>query len=92
MERVQECHTAHITAVPVQKTRCFWHNTGVHSGKESVPMSVTLGVFWKFGSVVAWDEQRALLPQQVIAFIPDTQPKWSAERHEIRLARRAGAA
>lgn len=40
-----------ITAVPVQKTRYFWHNTRVHSGKESVPMSVSVGVFWK-GQVV----------------------------------------
>jgi len=40
-----------ITAVPVQKTRYFWHNTRVHSGKETVPMSITAGIFWK-GQVV----------------------------------------
>jgi len=40
-----------ITAVPVQKTRYFWYNTRVHSGRESVPMSITAGVFWK-GQVV----------------------------------------
>lgn len=36
-----------ITAVPVQKTRYFWHNTRVHSGRDSVPMSISVGVFWK---------------------------------------------
>jgi ABC-type cobalamin/Fe3+-siderophores transport system ATPase subunit len=40
-----------ITAVPVQKTRYFWHNTRVHSGRDSVPMSISVGVFWK-GQVV----------------------------------------
>ncbi|MEI7733413.1 MAG: AAA family ATPase [Verrucomicrobiota bacterium] len=40
-----------ITAVPVRKTRYFWHNTRVHSGRESVPMSITVGLFWK-GQVV----------------------------------------
>ncbi len=37
--------------MPVQKTRYFWHNTRVHSGKETVPMSITAGIFWK-GRVV----------------------------------------
>lgn len=36
-----------ITAVPVQKTRYFWHNTRVHTGRENVPMSITMGLFWK---------------------------------------------
>lgn len=36
-----------ITAVPVQKTRYFWHNTRVHSGRDIVPMSISVGVFWK---------------------------------------------
>jgi ABC-type cobalamin/Fe3+-siderophores transport system ATPase subunit len=36
-----------ITAVPVQKTRYFWHDTRVHSGRESVPMSISVGIFWK---------------------------------------------
>lgn len=40
-----------IVSVPVQKTRYFWHNTRVHSGKESVPLSITVGLFWK-GDVV----------------------------------------
>lgn len=40
-----------IVAVPVQKTRYFWHNTRVHSGKESIPLSITVGLFWN-GEVV----------------------------------------
>lgn len=40
-----------ITAVPVQRTRYFWHNTQVHSGRETIPMSVTAGLPWK-GSVM----------------------------------------
>lgn len=36
-----------ITAVPVQKTRYFWHNTRMHSGRDSMPMSISGGVFWK---------------------------------------------
>lgn len=40
-----------ITAVPVQKTRYFWYNTRVHSGRDSVPMSISVGVFWK-GQIV----------------------------------------
>ncbi len=40
-----------ITAVPVQKTRYFWYNTRVHSGRDSVPMSISVGVFWR-GQVV----------------------------------------
>lgn len=40
-----------ITAVPVQRTRYFWHNAKVHSGRDSIPMSITVGLFWK-GTVV----------------------------------------
>lgn len=40
-----------IVAVPVQKTRYFWHNTRVHSGKENISLSITVGLFWK-GEVV----------------------------------------
>jgi ABC-type branched-subunit amino acid transport system ATPase component len=40
-----------ITAVPVQRTRYFWHNTHVHSGQDAIPMSIAAGLLWK-GSVV----------------------------------------
>jgi len=36
-----------ITAVPVLKTRYFWHNTRVHTGRDNIPMSITAGLFWK---------------------------------------------
>lgn len=35
-----------ITSVPVQKTRYFWHNTRVHTGKSAIPISITVGVDW----------------------------------------------
>lgn len=40
-----------IVSVPVQKTRYFWHNTRVHTGRESIPLSITIGLHWK-GQVV----------------------------------------
>lgn len=41
-----------ILAVPVLKTRYFWHNTRVHSGKENVSLSISAGLFWK-GEIVS---------------------------------------
>ncbi len=40
-----------IVAVPVQRTRYFWHNTTVRTGNRDVPMVITVGVAWK-GQVV----------------------------------------
>lgn len=40
-----------ITAVPVQKARYFWHNTRVQSGREKVPISISVGV-WNGHAVV----------------------------------------
>lgn len=36
-----------ITAVPVQRTRYFWYNTQIHSGQETIQMSITAGLPWK---------------------------------------------
>ena len=33
-----------IVAVPVQRTRYFWHNTAVRTGQRDVPLLITLGV------------------------------------------------
>ena len=33
-----------IVAVPVQRTRYFWHNTHVRTGNKDVPLLITLGV------------------------------------------------
>lgn len=33
-----------ITAVPVQRTRYFWHNTSVRTGNRDVALAITLGV------------------------------------------------
>lgn len=36
-----------IVSVPVQRTRYFWHNTTVRTGKKDVPLVITVGVWWK---------------------------------------------
>jgi len=33
-----------IVAVPVQRTRYFWHNTAVRTGNKDIPLRITLGV------------------------------------------------
>ncbi len=33
-----------IVAVPVQRTRYFWHNTHVRTGSMDIPLLITLGV------------------------------------------------
>ena len=34
-----------IVAVPVQRTRYFWHNTAVRAGTQDIPLLITLGVW-----------------------------------------------
>lgn len=41
-----------IVAVPVQRTRFFWHNTHVRSGSKDIPLVITVGIEYK-GAVVA---------------------------------------
>jgi predicted ATPase len=36
-----------IVAVPVQKTRFFWNKTKIHTGKDAVPLTITVGIQWK---------------------------------------------
>lgn len=36
-----------IVAVPVQRTRFFWHNTQVRKGNKDVPLVITVGVAFK---------------------------------------------
>ncbi len=38
---------------------------------------------WKSGSNAEWDEERALFPARVFAFIADTQPKLWAEMQAL---------
>ena len=33
-----------IVAVPVQRTRYFWHNTNVRAGNKDIPLIITLGI------------------------------------------------
>ena len=33
-----------IVAVPVQRTRFYWHNTAVRSGNKDIPLTITVGV------------------------------------------------
>lgn len=41
-----------IVAVPVQRTRFFWHNTQVRTGNKDIPLIITVGVEYQ-GKVVA---------------------------------------
>jgi len=41
-----------IVAVPVQRTRFFWHNTVVRTGNKDIPLTLTVGVEFK-GQVVS---------------------------------------
>ncbi len=41
-----------IVAVPVQRTRFFWHNTQVRTGNKDIPLVITVGVEFQ-GGVVA---------------------------------------
>lgn len=41
-----------IVAVPVQRTRYFWHNTNVRSGTKDIPLTITVGIEFR-GKVVA---------------------------------------
>ena len=41
-----------IVAVPVQRTRFFWHNTNVRAGNKDIPLTITVGVEFK-GKVVS---------------------------------------
>jgi ABC-type lipoprotein export system ATPase subunit len=36
-----------IVAVPVQRTRYFWHNTTVRAGTQDIPLLITLGVWYQ---------------------------------------------
>lgn len=40
-----------IVAVPVRRTRFYWHNTAVRTGNKDIPLTITLGVEFK-GQVV----------------------------------------
>ncbi len=40
-----------IVAVPVQRTRFFWHNTQVRTGNKDIPLVITIGVDYK-GQVI----------------------------------------
>jgi ABC-type cobalamin/Fe3+-siderophores transport system ATPase subunit len=41
-----------IVAVPVKRTRFFWHNTNVRAGTKEIPLTITVGIEFK-GQVVA---------------------------------------
>lgn len=40
-----------IVAVPVQRTRFFWHNTAVRSGTKDIPLTITVAIDFK-GAIV----------------------------------------
>jgi hypothetical protein len=41
-----------IVAVPVQRTRFFWHNTNVRAGTKDIPLTITVGIEFK-GQIMA---------------------------------------
>ena len=44
-----------IVAVPVQRTRFFWHNTQVRTGNKDISLVITVGVEdWGGGGVAGW--------------------------------------
>jgi ABC-type multidrug transport system ATPase subunit len=57
-------------SVPVQRTRYFWHNTTVRTGKEDVRMVITVGVQWQ-RSVVALPMKFRNHGKEVVYCTPD---------------------
>lgn len=59
-----------ITAVPVQKTRYFWHNTRVQSGQGSIPMTITAGLPWR-GRIAAVKMRFRHSGEELVNCVPD---------------------
>lgn len=59
-----------IVAVPVQRTRFFWHNTQVRTGNKDVPLIITVGVEHK-GRVVALSMRFRNQGDELVYCMPD---------------------
>lgn len=60
-----------IVAVPVQRTRFFWHNTQVRTGSKDIPLVITVGVVFK-GEVRALPMRFRNQGDELIYCTPDT--------------------
>ncbi|CAN7252850.1 AAA family ATPase [Pseudorhodoferax sp. LjRoot39] len=60
-----------IVAVPVQRTRFFWHNTHVRTGNKDIPLVITVGVVFQ-GQVRALPMRFRNQGDELIYCTPDT--------------------
>lgn len=60
-----------IVAVPVQRTRFFWHNTQVRTGNKDIPLVITVGVVFK-GEVRSLPMRFRNQGDELIYCTPDT--------------------
>jgi energy-coupling factor transporter ATP-binding protein EcfA2 len=74
-----------ITAVPVQRTRYFWHNTQVHSGQDAIPMTITAGLLWK-GTIAPVKMRFRFQGDELVYCVPD-----EAALEDLGLLRAAAA-
>ncbi|TAL37076.1 MAG: AAA family ATPase [Spirochaetes bacterium] len=59
-----------IVSVPVKRTKYFWHNTRVSTGKENIYMTVTLGLLW-LGDIVPLRMKFRFQGDELIYCTPD---------------------
>ncbi|MDD2546345.1 MAG: AAA family ATPase [Burkholderiaceae bacterium] len=59
-----------IVAVPVQRTRFFWHNTQVRTGNKDIPLVITVGVEYK-GEVMALPMRFRNQGDELVYCMPD---------------------
>ncbi|MGV3721206.1 MAG: AAA family ATPase [Actinomycetota bacterium] len=59
-----------IVAVPVNRTRYFWHNTRVRAGATEVRLTISVGVYWK-GEVVPLTMRFRNLGEELVYCTPD---------------------
>ena len=72
-----------IVAVPVQKTRFFWHNTQVRRGSKDIPLLITVGVEYQ-GAVVAVPIRFRNQGDELVYCTPD--PEVSGDMDLLRFA------
>lgn len=61
-----------IVAVPVQRTRFFWHNTHVRTGNKDIAMVITVGVAYK-GAVIALPMRFRNQGDELVYCTPDAE-------------------
>lgn len=61
-----------IVAVPVQRTRFFWHNTKVRAGNKDIPLIITVGVEFR-GQVIPLSMRFRNQGDELVYCTPDPQ-------------------